>query len=155
MGSGVWGEGYGVGPRDGGVYRGSSGRQASGVLKRFRELRVWQDGMAMVRAVYRVAAELPREERYCLGEQLRRAAVSVPSNIAEGYARRSRREYLQFLSIAQGSIAEIETQVAIAASLGFITREASEALLTGSLLPLARQLSKLRLALSSRPVPPA
>lgn len=80
-------------------------------------LDVWQDAMSLVEAVYRVTACFPDAERFGLTLQLRRSAVSIPSNIAEGAARRSRSEYLRFLSIARGSLAELDTQLQIAERL--------------------------------------
>src|SRR2546425_11563382 len=78
--------------------------------KHYKELLVWQKGMVLARLVYKVTMKLPAEERYGLTSQMRRAAVSVPSNIAEGQARRGTSEFLQFLSIAEGSLAELDTQ---------------------------------------------
>jgi four helix bundle protein len=78
---------------------------------------VWQDAMSLVEAVYRLTATFPDSERFGLTRQMRRAAVSVPSNIAEGAARRSTAEYLRFLSIARGSLAELDTQIQIASRL--------------------------------------
>ncbi len=81
-------------------------------------LDVWNDALALVEAVYRFTSSLPADERFGLTSQLRRAAVSVPSNIAEGAARRSRKEYLHHLSISRGSLSEIETQLLISVRLG-------------------------------------
>lgn len=83
-----------------------------------RQLDVWQDSVALVEAIYRFTAAFPADERFGLTAQLRRAAVSIPSNIAEGAARRSRKEYLHHLSIARGSLSEVETQIVIASKLG-------------------------------------
>jgi four helix bundle protein len=83
-------------------------------------LEVWQDAMELVVLTYRFSQQFPDSERFSLTSQIRRAAVSVPSNIAEGAARRSRPEYLRFLSIARGSLAELATQVQIAVRLGFV-----------------------------------
>ena len=105
--------------------------------------------MDLACAVYQLSSRLPGEERFGLARQMRRAAVSVPSNIAEGYERPSRREYLHFLALAQGSLAEVETQVRLAARLGFCSaREAATLLETHADL-LGRQLRKLRSALSA------
>jgi four helix bundle protein len=87
----------------------------------FRELLVWQRAMEMTVAVYRYTEEFPAAERFGLISQLRRPSVSVRSNIAEGYGRGTRGEYLQFLGHARGSISEVETQLEIAAMLGFGT----------------------------------
>ena len=84
------------------------------------QLDVWQDAMDLVVLTHRFSQRCPDSERFSLTAQIRRAAVSVPSNIAEGAARRSRPEYLRFLSIARGSLAELSTQVQIAVRLGFV-----------------------------------
>lgn len=83
-------------------------------------LEVWRDAMALVEGVYRHSGALPDSERFGLTAQLRRTAISVPSNIAEGAARRSTQEYLRFLSIARGSLAELDTQLQIAERLDFV-----------------------------------
>lgn len=85
----------------------------------FRENVGWQRAVEMTTAVYMLTAEFPSSEKFGLTNQLRRAAVSVASNIAEGYGRSTRGEYIQFLGIARGSNCEVETQLVIAASLGF------------------------------------
>jgi len=96
----------------------------------YRDLKAWQIAMDMVRDVYRLTREFPREETYGLTIQLRRAAVSIASNIAEGKGRSSDKELLHFLSNAKGSLFEVETQVMIAASLGYLTDSQSEELLS-------------------------
>ena len=95
------------------------------VLKSFRDLRVWKEGMDLVKAVYQVVSSFPKHEVYGLSSQMRRAVVSVPSNIAEGYARQHRKEYLNHLSIAQASLAELDTQLEIAARLEYLTPESA------------------------------
>jgi four helix bundle protein len=85
----------------------------------FRDLLVWQKSMTLVTQVYSITRGFPREELYGLTSQIRRAAVSIPSNIAEGQARLTRGEFRQFLGHAKGSIAELETQLLIAESLGY------------------------------------
>ena len=90
-------------------------------IKSFRDLRVWQAGIELVRIVYELTSRFPRSETYGLASQMRRAAVSIPSNIAEGHARESTKEYLQHLSIAQASLAELETQLEIARQLNYIS----------------------------------
>lgn len=89
----------------------------------YRDLEVWQRGMEIVRQVYAATTDFPDEERFGLTLQLRRAAVSVPSNIAEGWGRGSRKEYLRFLYIARGSLYEVETQLLLAYELGWVSDE--------------------------------
>ena len=88
----------------------------------YRELVAWQKAMALVTEIYRVTKVFPCDERFGLTSQLRRAAVSVPSNIAEGQARFSAKELHRFLSTARGSLVEIETQIEIARNLGYVSR---------------------------------
>jgi four helix bundle protein len=87
--------------------------------KHYKELLVWQKGMLLAKFVYKLTMKFPTDERYGLTSQLRRAAVSVPSNIAEGQARHGTREFLQFLSHAEGSLGELETQLLLSVELGF------------------------------------
>jgi four helix bundle protein len=115
-------------------------------VSHFRELRVWQGGMDLVERVYRLSGGFPRSELYGLTSQVRRAAVSVPSNIAEGATRASTKEFLQHISIAQASLAEVETQLEIAVRLGYIGRELLTPLLEQSTI-LGKQLYALRDAL--------
>ena len=90
-------------------------------IKRPHEgLDVWRDAMDLVESVYRFSSGFPMDERFGLTSQLRKAAVSIPSNIEEGAARRSTPEYLRFLSIACGSLSEVDTQQQIAVRLGFV-----------------------------------
>jgi four helix bundle protein len=89
-------------------------------VKDYRDLIVWQKAMDLVEAVYRVSAVFPREEIYGLTSQIRRAAISIPSNIAEGNGRNATRDYLNFLGMAYGSVKEVETQVLIAERLRYI-----------------------------------
>ena len=89
-------------------------------MRRHHELQVWREAIELVEEAYRLTSAFPREELYGLTSQMRRAAVSVPSNIAEGAARQSEREFLQFLIIARGSLSELETQVLIAEKLGYM-----------------------------------
>jgi four helix bundle protein len=89
------------------------------MAKSFRELLVWQKGIQLSVLVYRLSKLFPREETYGLSNQMRRAAVSIPSNIAEGAERLNAREYKQYLGIARGSSFELQTQLTIAKELGF------------------------------------
>jgi four helix bundle protein len=86
----------------------------------YQDLVVWQNAMSLVESVYRATRGFPHEEVYGLTAQLRRAAVSIPSNIAEGQGRRSARDFLRFLSMAYGSLREVETQVLIAERLNYL-----------------------------------
>lgn len=95
----------------------------NGKIKSFHDLIVWQKGIELVQKIYEAAKKFPQEEQYALSLQMRRASVSVPSNIAEGFRRKHNKEYKQFLNIALGSCAEVETQVIIAAKLGYIDGE--------------------------------
>jgi len=98
---------------------------------------------------YKLSAEFPRQEVYGLTSQIRRAAISIPSNIAEGHARKHTKEYLKFLSIAQGSLAELQTQIEIATRLGYVTESALSKVL-GHSLSLSKQLHELRSAIVKR-----
>jgi len=85
----------------------------------YKELKIWQKGMSLAKSVYRLTTRFPADERFGLSAQMRRAAVSVPSNIAEGQARHGTREFLQFLLHASGSLAELETQILLSMDLGY------------------------------------
>jgi four helix bundle protein len=92
-------------------------------IRSYRDLDAWQMSMHLAKECYRVSARFPRSERYGLGQQLQRAAVSVPSNIAEGNGSRRRQIYVHHLNIALGSLAELETQLDLAVALEFVTKE--------------------------------
>ncbi len=91
----------------------------TGAIKSYRDLLIWQKGMALAKQVYAMTHTFPSDERFGLTAQMRRAVVSVPSNIAEGQARQGRKEFIQFLSHAEGSLAELDTQLALAVQLGY------------------------------------
>jgi four helix bundle protein len=95
----------------------------------FRELVAWQQSMDLVLEVYDGTRSSPKEELYGLTSQIRRSAVSIPSNIAEGQGRRSDGEFLQFLGTARGSLLELETQLLIASRLGYLPAPRSDSLL--------------------------
>jgi four helix bundle protein len=105
--------------------------------------------MDIVEAVYRISAAFPKTEVYGLTSQLRRAAISMPSNIAEGHTRSTTKEYLYYISMAEGSLAEVETQLELAARLKFVTAE-QLAPVQEECVYLGRQLSQLRSALQRR-----
>ena len=93
------------------------------MINSYKDLEVWQKSMALVTEIYRIVKLLPPEERYALSDQMRRAAVSIPSNIAEGHARSNRRDYINFLSMSRGSNAELQTQCLICVNLGYIKND--------------------------------
>jgi four helix bundle protein len=103
----------------------------------FRDLRVWQEAMNLSAEVYRRTAEFPKHETYGLAQQMRRAAVSVPSNIAEGRGHRSNREFVHYLFHARGSLWELETQVELAEQLRYLSGQQG-----GSLLRAAEGVSR-------------
>ncbi len=115
----------------------------------YRDLIAWQKAMKFVTELYAVTQRFPSEERYGITNQLRRAAVSVPSNIAEGQARFSQREFHHFLSQARGSLVEIETQLLIARDLSYLHPCKTEELL-GSTAELGRLLNGLIASIKSR-----
>ncbi len=91
--------------------------------KSYRDLETWQKAMDLVQAIYAETKSFPKEETYGLSSQMRRSAVSIPSNIAEGQGRDSTKEFLHHLSIAYGSLCELETQMLIACRLGYFSRQ--------------------------------
>jgi len=94
-----------------------------GTIRSYRDLTAWQKSYALVLMVYEVTQRFPKLEQFGLPQQLRRASVSVPSNIAEGWGRKSRVDYVRFLKMARGSMYEVQTQLSIASDLGFMTQE--------------------------------
>jgi four helix bundle protein len=93
-------------------------------VKRYHDLFAWQKAMDLAEQVYQISKAFPREELYGLTSQIRRSAVSVPSNIAEGHCRNGRREFVHHLSIALGSLGELETQLILAQRLGYLGENA-------------------------------
>ena len=89
-------------------------------IRSYRDLEVWQKGMDLAAECYRITEGFPGHERYGLASQLQRAAASVPANIAEGQARQHTKEFLQFLSVASGSLAEVETYLLLAVRLNYL-----------------------------------
>jgi four helix bundle protein len=117
-------------------------------VKSFRDLAVWRKSMQLCLQIYQLTRQFPREETFGLTGQLRRASVSAPSNIAEGFGRRSAADYRAFLAIARGSILEIETQLEIARELKY-----SNPKLLASASALAEDLSRMLWALAERIAP--
>jgi four helix bundle protein len=108
-------------------------------MQRFTELKVWQRSHELTLAIYRLTTSFPSAERFGLISQLRRAAASIPTNIAEGSKREGRQEYARFLNIAEGSLAETEYLVMLGRDLRFLAVDASEALLN-EMTEIARML---------------
>jgi four helix bundle protein len=116
-------------------------------MKSYRELRVWQKALDLVEKIYLLTQRFPREETYGLTSQIRRAVVSVPSNIAEGHTRHHIKEYLHHLSISPASLAELETQLEIASRLRYIQPGQLKELLIDT-SSLGKQLYSLRNSLT-------
>lgn len=114
-------------------------------IRSHKDLEVWQYGMELVERIYAIVRDLPDHERYGLASQMTRAAVSVPANIAEGHARGTRRDYAQFVSVARGSLMELETYVLLCVRLNYVAAEAVE-----ETLLLINRLSKMLLSLRNR-----
>ncbi|MFH1264180.1 MAG: four helix bundle protein [Planctomycetota bacterium] len=115
----------------------------------YRQLIVWEKAMDFVELLYRTTALFPKEELYGLTAQMRRAAVSIPSNIAEGQGRDTAADFVRFLSIARGSVKEVETQVLIARRLGYINVQ-KEAELTALTDEMSRLITGLKASLSGK-----
>jgi len=92
-------------------------------IKNFKDLKIWQESIELVEEIYEITKEFPREELYGIVNQIRRSAVSLPSNIAEGFMRYHNKEFKQFLFIALASSAEIETQLIISKKLGYLAKQ--------------------------------
>ena len=114
-------------------------------MESYKDLIVWQKSMLLVKEIYSIVKLLPKEEQYALSDQMRRAAVSIPSNIAEGYGRASTNDYVRFLNIARGSKYELETQVHICVMLNYITKEQS-----ASVFELTQEIGKMLNSLAKK-----
>ena len=112
-------------------------------MHNFRQLQIWKEGMALAKATYSLIVDLPSTERFGLLSQISRCAVSVPSNIAEGSSRSSNKEFGHFLSIALGSLFELETQVLLSVDLGFLALENTEKLLK-DIIQLQKKISTFK-----------
>lgn len=100
-----------------------------GNVTTFKDLIVWQKAMELVKETYILVKKLPKEETYALSDQMRRAAISIPSNIAEGNGRKSKSEYIRFLDISRGSLYELETQIYIGVMLDFFDESETQEIL--------------------------
>jgi four helix bundle protein len=126
--------------------------EANGKAQSYRDLLVWQKSMTLVKVIYKLTAEFPSEEKFGLISQMRRAAVSVPSNIAEGQARNTAGEFVLFISHAEGSLAELDTQLILAVDLGFLTTAKTKSP-SDSIEELRRMLNGLRRVVSGQRKP--
>lgn len=122
------------------------------MLKSYKDLKVWQKSFELCKKIYRVSRGFPADERFGLVAQVRRAAVSVPSNIAEGHSRDTTRDYVRFLWLARGSLGEIETQLMLARDLQFVRPEEVDSVLS-SLDEVGRMLRGLIRSLSEEATP--
>lgn len=93
-----------------------------GTIQSYRDLVVWQKSISLVTDIYKTVGGFPSDEKYALASQMKRSAVSIPSNIAEGYGRNSTKDYIRFLRIASGSLYELQTQIQIALNLNFVSQ---------------------------------
>ena len=117
-------------------------------LVSYRDLRVWQTAMDVAQLAYEVTENFPKKEMYGMVSQIRRAAISIPSNIAEGHARKSPREFSRYLTIAMGSVAELETQVFLAERFRYVDKIAYKKLLDG-LSQVGKMLHRLRVSVQT------
>ena len=101
-----------------------------GDFKSYKDLEVWRKAMDLVRNIYKITKTYPDDEKFGLSIQMRKAAISIPSNIAEGHARLSTAEFMRFISITLGSVAELETQIIISFDLDYINQECRNQLVT-------------------------
>ena len=134
----------GIGDRGSGI-----GDRGSGMIKSYRDLEVWQKAMDLVVMCYQMTKKFPKNEIYGLTSQLQRAAVSVPANIAEGRQRQHSKEFLQHLSIAYGSLAEVETHVQIAGRLNYMNEDQTDKILNKA-EEIGRMLNGLRRSIEKR-----
>lgn len=131
------------------VVRIQSPESSEGAVRSYRDLVAWQKSMRLMLGVYRLTETFPKHELYGLSQQLRRSAVSIPSNVAEGSSRRSTQEFLRFLNIACGSLAELETQLSAAAMLEYMDT-ATEANMLNQAEEVSRILHGLYKSLQSK-----
>ncbi|OFV95580.1 MAG: four helix bundle protein [Acidobacteria bacterium RIFCSPLOWO2_02_FULL_60_20] len=118
-------------------------------MKNYKELGVWQKSIDLVEQVYQVTSAFPLEEKYGLSSQSQRAATSIPANIAEGWARGTTKEYIQFLKVARGSLMELETHLIVANRLKFLPEQKVQSLV-GAIAEIGRMLNGLIKSLNTR-----
>lgn len=117
----------------------------------YKNLIVWQKSILLVKDIYTLTRTFPSDEKFGLVSQMRRAVVSIPSNIAEGQARRTTKDYIRFVSIAEGSLAELETQIIISIELNFCAKEETEKIF-GLMFEIRKMLNALRRSLMNKMV---
>jgi len=123
------------------------------MLKNYKELKVWQKSYDLCLEIYRITAKFPKEELYGLTSQIRRSAVSIPSNIAEGYGRKTTLDYIRMLYISYGSVCELETQILLAGDLGLIEKGVLGGL-KKDIAEIERMLKALIKSLEGKPLNP-
>ena len=123
------------------------------MLKNYKELKVWQKSYDLCLEIYTITAKFPKEELYGLTSQIRRSAVSIPSNIAEGYGRKTTLDYIRMLYISYGSVYELETQILLAGDLGFIEKGVLGRVLK-DIAEIERMLKALIKSLENKPSKP-
>ena len=123
------------------------------MLKNYKDLKVWQKSYELCLETYRITAKFPKEERYGLTSQIRRSVVSIPSNIAEGYGRKTTLDYVRMLYISYGSVCELETQILLAGDLDFIEKGELDTL-QKDIAEIERMLKALIKSLENRPLDP-
>jgi four helix bundle protein len=116
-------------------------------MRNFRNYKVWIGSMDLVKIVYQITSEFPHSEKFGLISQVRRSAISIPSNIAEGAGRKSEKEFLRFLEISTGSAFELETQLLLAEGLGYLRKESSN-MIFNHLGKIQKQLNTLQVKIS-------
>jgi four helix bundle protein len=119
------------------------------MLRNYKDLRVWQKGYQLCLQIYKATKEFPKSEQYGITAQIRKAAVSIPSNIAEGYGRKTTKEYIQSLYITYGSLCELETQILLSGDPEYIVKEKYEILL-GEIGSVERMLKALIKSLENK-----
>jgi len=122
------------------------------MIKDFKDLIVWQKAMELVVEVYQLVKKLPKEELFALSDQMRRAAISIPSNIAEGQGRNSVKEYIRFLAIAKGSKAELETQLLLCVKVNYLNKVEIQTAIN-LIQEIGRMINTLQKSLKAPPTP--
>jgi four helix bundle protein len=123
------------------------------MLKNYKELKVWKKSYELCLEIYRITAKFPKEEKYGLTSQIRRSAVSIPSNIAEGYGRKTTSDYVRLLYISYGSVCELETQILLAGDLNLIEND-ELGTIKEDIAEIERMLKALIKSLENKPLNP-